>query len=114
MIEIASALIMALFPIAYAFHHRVQNRVLFLFASFGFVAVLSVLWTLALVPIFILGIYVFPEVQDSGIAIEWTFLLMEAVSGPVFAILSALLGIVGPVLVLRRYSAIFLSAARHD
>jgi hypothetical protein len=112
MIDLISMLIFATFPFAYARYSRVKNLLLFVLASFGFVGLVSALGTLALIPGAILGIYVFPGVEDYGIDLSWYGSMMDVIVEPVYAIFCAVLGIVGPILVLRRYPAFFVDAAQ--
>ena len=112
MIEIVSMLVIAAFPFAYARYFRVKNPLLFVLASFGFVGLISALGAFALAPGIILNIFVFPEVQDSGVDLAWYGSMMDVIVEPVYAIFCAVLGIVGPILVLRRYPAFFVDAAQ--
>ena len=112
MIEIVSMLVIAAFPFAYARYFRVKNPLLFVLASFGFVGLISALGAFALAPGIILNIFVFPEVQDSGVDLAWYGWMMDVLAEPVSAIFGAILGIVGPVLLLRRYPEFFSSSAQ--
>ena len=55
-----------LFPFGYAYHKKLNYKLLFLFAVFGAESFISVLLIGAIIPIFLLAEFVFPQFQSAG------------------------------------------------
>ena len=60
-----------LFPVFYAYKHRIKNKMLFLFSSYGAELIISLLIAGVGVPFYVFSIYMLPQLIELDIRFGW-------------------------------------------
>lgn len=98
------------FPVAYSFLLKLENKLLFVFSSYGAETVIGVLLVGAATPLIILSVYMFPQLSAFNSAYSWL-----SVPGKWIAeywwFLSPVILLIVPRYIHRRYRAFFEHAA---
>jgi len=106
---IATILVMlsVLFPVIYALKYNIDNKFLFIFSVFGGEIIIHVLLAGAALPIIILSIYMFPQLETYGIHLTPLNYSIRFVNEYWFYSTPFILVILS-LLISRRYEAIFM------
>lgn len=97
-----------IFPVAYAFARCLENKLLFIMASYGAETFAGTLLVIATFPIIILNTYMFPQLEDAGylVHLNWLLKLIDAAGEYWYVLISSTL-LVFPPLIHKRYREYF-------
>ena len=103
------------FPLVYAIYKKLNNKLLFVFASYGADSIIAILFAGLSIPLFLLTTYMFPQLDAVGYSdnIKWLYGVIRIFEDYGFLLIPITLFIF-PVLIHRRYISIFGSEITHN